>query len=246
VLTESKRNFEPRECPPEFQERLDEAFGLNRFGGPNFKFGWCQTTRIRIGNVWRDGFGGPDIGYREAYQSHGMACWTILQWKSPEEYGGPEAYYATQFDEGSGLYTCGEFPWEGRYESIQPLNRTEMVNGKLEFMHFELSHILIDRIIPMIIEAQQMSAEAVRAALKEQAEREDRELQQAIHDKTNENLPVWMDAVSYSKQGIRTSRLTQKMDAIEKQWKRLAKGGRRPRFQPGFAQGNRPMGRLIN
>lgn len=246
MLIESKRNFEPRECPLEYQRRLDEAFGLNRFGNPNFKFGWCQTTRILIGNNWRDGYGASQPGYKEAYQSHGMACWTILQWKAPEEYGTPDAYYATQYDAESGLSTCGEYPWEGRYESIQPLNRTEMVNDKLVFMHFELSDILIDRIIPMIIAAQQMSLEARMIALKEIAEREDRELQAQIHDKTNENLPVWMDAVSYSKQGIRTSRLTQKMDAIEKTWKKLSKGGKRPRFQTGFAQGNRPMGRLIN
>lgn len=246
MLTESKRNFEPRECPAEFQERLDEAFGLNRFGGPNFKFGWCQTTRIRIGNIWRDGYGAPDARYKEAYQSHGMACWTILQWKGPEEYGRPDTYYATQFDAESGLFTCGEYPWEGRYESIQPLNRTEMVNGKLEFMHFELSHILIDRIIPMILEAQNMSLEARAAALRDIKEREDRELQEQIHETVNANLPVWMDAVSYSKQGIRTSRLTQMSERIEKQWNRLSRGGKRPRFQPGFAQGNRPMGRLIN
>lgn len=245
MLIESKRNFEPRECPPEYQRRLDEAFGLNRFGAPLFKFGWCQTTRIVIGNSWRDGYGGRDVGYKEALQSHGMACWTILQWKSPEEYGTPAAYYATQFDAECGLSTCGEYPWEGRYESIQPLNRTEMVNGKLEFMHFELSDILIDKIIPMIIEAQQMSLEARMIALKAIQEQEDKELQEAIHESTNANLPVWMDAVSFSKQGIRTSRLTQKMDAIEKQWKRLSARGGRPRLQPGFAQGNRPLGRLI-
>ena len=245
MLLEAKRNFEPRRCPKEFQDRLNKLFGMNRFHEPNFKFGWCQSNRMRIGQAWRDGYGTPKPGYRECYQSHGMPCWTILQWKPPEEYGTPKAYYLTQYDGPSGLYTCGEFPWKGRYESVMPLNRTEMVNGKLEVIHFELTHILIDKVIPIIRSVQRMSLEARKIALREIKEREDRELQKQIDETVNAHLPVWINAVSYSKQGIRTSLLTRKMEAIEKQWKRLSRGGRRPRFQPGFAQGNRPMGRLI-
>ena len=246
MLSQSKRNFEPRKCPREFQTRLNQIFGMNRFGEPNYKFGWCQTTRVRIGQAWRDGYGTPRPGYREAYQSHGMACWTILQWKAPEEYGSPKVYYLTQLDEPSGTYTCAEYPWKGRYESIMPLNRTEMVNGKLEFKHFELTHILIDKVIPLIRKAQGMSQQARAIALREIKEREEEEKRKEIDEMVNANLPVWVDAVSFSKQGIRTSLLTRKMDAIQKQWDRLARGGRRPRFQRGFAQGSRPMGRLIN
>jgi hypothetical protein len=232
---------EPRECPAEYQDRLVEHFGLNRYGTPNFRFVWGQSNTIRMGNVWRDKFGNESRGYRDVYQSFASPCWIIQRWKAPEEYGTPELYYMQTWDEFSRLFAVGEYPWAGRYETVQMMQRQEVVNGRLEIEHFELSHILIDKIIPLIQATQELSLEQRRAALQAIDAAEQKKQTEEITEMMMNNLPSYYGPVSFSKQGCRTSLLDRKMYAIQKAWDRLSRGGARPDFRRGFQQANRPV-----
>jgi hypothetical protein len=231
---------ETKKCPAQFQERLTRMFGRNEFGDPNFKIVWGQSEFHRMGNVWRDVHGNERHGYRLRYLCHGMPCWVILRWKSPKHYGTPELFYLQTFDHATRMNILGEYPWRGRYEVMQPLIRKEFIGGKLVIEHFPLSHVLIDKLIPLMIQAQKMTAAERQAAEQFMKEREEKAQTQEIEDRLMDSLPAWYGPVSYSRQGMHTSLLDRKMEAIQRQWNRLSRNGRPPVFQKGFHQGPAP------
>lgn len=231
---------ETRKCPEQYQARLTRMFGKNRFGEPNFKIVWNQSQFLRMGNVWTDANGKEFVGYRDTYQGDGQPCWMIMRWMPPEHYGSPKTYYRNNFDQRSGMYYTGEYPWKGRYEIAQALINKEFIGGKLVVTHMPLCHYLIDMIIPMMLAWQQLTIEEQRAAT-QLAEQEKLKAEHAENaERMMANMPTWIHPVSYSRQGCRTSLLDQKMHKIQKAWDRLSRSGRKPVFQQGFAQGNRP------
>lgn len=216
-------------------------FGKNQFGDPHFKIVWGQSQFIRMGNIWRDRHGNERIGYRERPQCHNQACWVIMKWKSPKEYGSPATFYSQTFDSTSKLYITGEYPWRGRYEIVQPLISKEFVGGKLVVTHFPLSHMLIDKLIPLMVSFANMSQRELAAIKLANKVLEDKKETEAVADALQANMPTWMGPVSYTRQGIKTSVLQRKMDQIQKVWDRMSRGGRKPRFARGMAQGTRPV-----
>ena len=233
--------FERRKCPAEYQDRLTRMFGKNQFGDPNFKIAWAQTQTIRMGNEWIDRNGRRTICYRDYYQGDGTPCWMIMQWMPPSHYGSPATYYDRSFDELTYTYHTGEYPWRGRYEIRQPLRHKEYVNGRLIIEHFPLSHYMIDTIVPIILAWQRLTLEQQIAANKFEKEQQEKRENALIAEQMMENLPVWMNPVSYSHQGCRTSLLDKKMEQIQKVWDRLAKHGLRPILNRGITQAAKPV-----
>lgn len=255
---------ETRKTPPEFQARLTRMFGTNEFGDPHFKIVWAQSEFIRMGNVWRDRHGTERVGYRDRYLAHGQPCWSILRWLSPMKYGSPYTYYANtylpnqarrtglvmkdghldeeilEFESYEGMYCTGEYPWRGRYEVMYQLISKEFVDNKLVITHFPLSHYLIDTLIPLILMVQRLRPEELAAAKAHAKHEEEKKRTEEIAERMHENMPRWINPVSYSMQGCRTSLLDRKMNAIQKVWDRMSRGGRKPVFDRGLAQGDRP------
>ena len=258
---------ERRQCPAEFQDRLTRMFGVSQFGTPIFRIVWAQSEFIRMGNIWRDRFGNERKAYRDIYQCHGMPCWVIMRWKQPAHYGSPETYYENTWDDFSKMHFLGEYPWRGRYEIVHSLMHQEMTEGKIvtEWIHslnphtgiietipvrkrvgqnlivhhMQLSHILIDKIIPLIMKVHSLSnqeLQAIRAANKLTEHKKEVE---KVTDVMAENMPTYFGPVSYSRQGVRTSLLDRKMEQIEKVWKRELAG--KKRFAKGFQVANRPI-----
>jgi hypothetical protein len=235
---------ETRQCPPEFQARLTRMFGKNQFGEPHYKIVWGQSQFIRMGNLWRDKHGNERLGYRDRPQCHQQPCWVIMRWHSPLEYGSPATYYRNTFipnGVSKGFYVTGEYPYRGRYEIVQPLISKEFVAGKLVVTHFPLSHFLIDRLIPMMVQFANLSQRQKQAIQAANKAIEDKKETEFVADVLENNMPRWMGPVSYTRQGIKTSLLTRKMDQIQKVWDRMSRGGRRPKFNRGMAQGDRPV-----
>ena len=234
-------NAETRKTPPEFQDRITRAFGINRFGTPNFKIVWNQSEFIRTGDKWVRN-GREYVGYRDIYKGSGQPCWVIMKWYPPEHYGSPDVYYDKTYDPVTKLYFVAEFPWEGRYEIIQPLVSKEIINGKLVIEHFPLSHYLIDVLMPMMEAHQKLSFAERRAAEQFAKEMEEKKKLEELTDRMHENMPTFLEPVSYSRQGCRTSLIDRKCYAIQQQWERIARHGI-PKFTKGIqqVQGNSPV-----
>lgn len=230
---------EARLCPKEFQDRL-RIFGVNPYGENIFKFAWGRTSFIRMGNIWRDKHGNERRAYRDRCQNCEGQYWTLMRWQPPSHYGSPATYYLQTWDPVSRLYMTGEYPWRGRYEPAQPFMERTFIDNKLVVEHLPLNHYLIDKIIPMMMAFQRLTKQEQEAAKLLEAEMERKRDVEEVAEKMMEALPTYLGPVSYSLQGCRTALIDKKMEAIQRQWNRYSVGGKRPNFQKGFQQGDRP------
>jgi len=233
---------EKRQCPPEFQDRLTRLFGRNKYGDPLYKIVWGQSEFHRMGNVWRDKAGNERKGYRLRYLCHGQPCWNILRWEPPKKWLSPAAFYQNTFDDLSGLYIMGEYPWRGRYVVVTPLMRKEMVGNRLVIHYFPLTGILVDKVIANLRNDATLSAEQ-RKALNDAAKAlEHKKEVESIAEMMAHNMPAYWGAVSFTGQGMHTSLLNRKMEAIQKQWNRIfSRGKSKAVFRKGFSVGgNKP------
>lgn len=189
--------------PEEFQDRLDQAGGFNRYGESNFKIMWGQALFFRAGGTWEIETA-PYTGYRWLRLVDEPA-WVILMWVPPETESTPEAYYVANYDQDSGLQTLGEYPYNGKYEIVSVLRHTEIVNGKLEVHTMPLSSILVDLVIPTIIEAKDMSIIKRKAIYLERKAKEDEEQTKAIAESLEKGrLAFGSSPVSYAGQICKT------------------------------------------
>jgi len=191
---------ERRECPEDYQRRLADAVGLNRHGSPNFKIAWGQTETFTAGGVWpHDHF----FGYRQLMLSNaspsgrGQPCWMILEWHPPEDYGTDAEYYFHNRDDSTGLQTLGEYPYRGRYEVAFKLTSTEFRDGRLQVKHYHLDGMILDVLIPAIVEGQRMTMKQRLRMLKQKEERDEKafddRVDQIFANRKRNHLPSQID-----------------------------------------------------
>ena len=230
-------NLEPRQCPKEFQDRITRKFGKTPFGDPIFRLMWGQSVTIRMGCEWTDEHGFTHRGYQEKLAQFGMPCWVLQRWRSAKEYGTPTLYYQQTWNPMTRLFDTGEYPWKGRHETLQPLYHKSFERGKLIIEHMPLDSILIDRMIPLMLKAQQMSYWEKKVA-QDLAKKQEHDAEVAtIADALEDAHHAWLGPVSFSRQGCRTSWLDKKMTEIERTWNRM-KAHKRD-WRKGFFQGRK-------
>jgi hypothetical protein len=215
-------------CPEEFQERLTEIGGVNRYDEPNFILVWSQgggpNSMYRAGGAWNVEGLPSFTGYRDLLIGGGVPCWALLQWHDAAEYGTPEMYYVQNLDEDTQLQTLGEFPYSGRYQMLYNLRWTERRGNEMYFEAMPLNSYLLETVVPIIMAAKDISWEKTKAALLDIKEREDaRDLAQ-IEDVMRANaLPFKGSPVSYGKQGCRTSLVDKKIEQMQRHWNTIMK-----------------------
>jgi hypothetical protein len=192
--------IERRECPPCYQDRLTRAVGKNQYGDPFFKIAWGQTATYQAGGVWpHDHL----YGYRQLMLSNsspsgkGQPCWMILEWHSPQDYETPGIYYFRNRDDLTGLQILGEYPYRGRYEVAFKLTSQEYRNGRMEMQHYHLDDMILDLLIPCIVEGQNMTMKQRLKRLREleeaQSREEDRKIDAMVHGSKRRLLPSQID-----------------------------------------------------
>jgi hypothetical protein len=213
-------------CPEEFQQRLTDIGGVNKYDEANFLLVWSQggspQSLYRAGGSWA----GPDqvsyTGYRDLLIGGGVPCWALLQWHPPEEYGTPELYYTQNYDLDSDLQTLGEYPYHGRYQMLYNLRWSEMRNGKMFFEMMPLNTFLLDTVVPIIVQAKDISWEKTKAVMADLKEREDKADLDMIEDVMRSNsLAFKGNAVSYQKQGCRTALVDKKIEQMQRNWNKM-------------------------
>lgn len=215
-------------CPEEFQERLTEIGGVNRYDEPNFILVWSQgggpNSMYRAGGAWNVEGLPSFTGYRDLLVGGGIPCWALLQWHDAAEYGTPEMYYVQNLDEETQLQQLGEYPYNGRYQLLYNLRWTEMRGKELYFEAMPLNSYLLETVVPIIMAAKDISWEKTRAALLDIKAREDARDLAAIEDAMRAAaLPFHGNPVSYGKQGCRTSLVDKKIEAMQRNWNTIMK-----------------------
>jgi len=224
-------SYENNLCPEEFQERLTEIGGVNQYDEPMFVLVWSQgggpNSTYRAGGAWYGDGQLPFKGYRDLLVGGGVPCWALLQWHSPLEYGTPESYYVMNYDEETGLQTLGEYPYSGRYQMLYNLRWCEMQNGKMMFEAMPLNTFLLDTVVPIIVQAKDISWEKTKAAMLDLKAKEDAADIGMIEDVMRSSaLPFGGNAVSYQKQGCRTALVDKKIEKMTRSWNQMMTNAR--------------------
>jgi hypothetical protein len=221
--------IERRECPQEFQDRLTEAVGRNVHGDPNFIIAWGQTFTYTAGGVWPKPQGDGFFGYRQLPLSNssisgkGQPCWMILEWHPPQDYETPGIYYFRNRDELTGLQVLGEYPYKGRYEVAFKLTSQEFRNGRLEIQNYHLDGMILDVLIPAIVEGQRMTMKQRLRRLREIDEQREKAEDQKIDD-----------IVRSKKRNLLPSQIDDRVRLIQQQMSQMLKTF--GRIQQGFKQ----------
>lgn len=214
-----------RNLPPEeFQERLTYLGGVNKYDEPNFKIAWAQYETYIAGGTWSVDEA-AFTGYRRLLSGSGEPCWSLYQWHAAEEYGTPESYYVSNYDEATGLQILGEYPYQGRVEILYNLRWHTMENDRLTFHTMPLSTTTFDSLIPVIMLARDVSVEKRKAAWLAARETEEREKLASVERHLMEKAIPFTGSVSYSRQGIRSTEIDAKMLLLQREWNNLANAG---------------------
>jgi hypothetical protein len=92
-------------------------------------------------------------------------------------------------------------------------------------MHFEampLNTFLLNTVIPIITQAREISWEKTKAALMDQKEKEDQADVSMIEDVMHDNkVPFGGNAVSYTRQGCRTSLIDKKIEQMTRNMNKI-------------------------
>ena len=220
-------DVERRRCPPAFQEMLTRHVGINRYGEPNFIVAWGATFMYTAGGLWPKPHGDGYLGYRKlplansSFSGRGMPCWMILEWHPPEDYETAAVYYFRNRDETTGLQTLGEYPYRGRYEIAFKLTSTEYRDGRLQVVHYHLDGMILDILIPAIVEGQRMTMKQRLKRLREWEEKREKDLDRNVDA-----------ALKSAKRRLLPSQIDDRVRLIQQQMGQYLKVF--GRVQPGF------------
>ena len=124
---------ETHTCPPEIQDRLTRAGGLNRFGEPNFRIVWNWSRLAWAGGWWMDWDTDGNL-VREVFEMREEPKWLprwdrwILEtWRPPEWFGSPWFWDLTTAvfsgNEASRMLpSIGPYPSRGDYMHVTTLD----------------------------------------------------------------------------------------------------------------------------
>lgn len=219
-------------CPDDFQAALVEAGGVNIHDEANFKIVWGETETARVAGF--DGY----MDWPVFNPPKGDSSWLLMEWQAAEIWGTPEAWYVENQDpSGTGLSLAGEYPYGGRYKIIFALNHKWVEDNELKIFRFPLSDMLLDRIVPLVQQAKEISYERHKAYWEAQKEIEGDEMATKIEQiRHNARLAFRGGLVSYSRQGIRTPYVDIKVAQMQQGWSKAAEELMKV-GQTSFAQG---------
>jgi hypothetical protein len=229
-MSDPTASYEQYSCPEWFQEKLTEIGGVNRYDEPNFIVRWGQGGQkeclYRSGGHWHVE-GEPSFkGYRDLLVGGGTPSWMLMQWHDAIEFGTPESYYVGNYDEETGMQDLGEYPYFGKYQLLYNMCWRDISKGKMHIEAMPLNSFILDTVVPIIVEAREISWEKTKSALKELKEKEDKADTDMIEDVMRDSKLAFKGPVSYARQGCRTSIIDKKVEEMSRHWNRMVTNAR--------------------
>jgi hypothetical protein len=216
--------YEQYECPAWFAEKLKDIGGENKYGDANFIVRWAQGGEpeclYRAGGHWHVDGQESFKGYRDLLVGGGTPSWMLMQWMDATVYGTPETWYVSTHDDETELQDLGEFPYFGRYKLLYNMSWRSMVNGKFVIEAMPLN------IVPIILEAKEISRDQTLAAMKGLKEKEDQADLNMIEDCMRDAKMAFKGPVSYARQGCRTSIIDRKVEQMTHHWNHMVSNAR--------------------
>jgi hypothetical protein len=150
----------------------------------------------------------------------------LLQWQPAVHFGTPESYYVSTHDDETGLQDLGEYPYSGRYVMLYNMCYRDMQQGKMRIETMPLNSFVLDTVVPIILEAKDISYEKTMAAMKGLKETEDKADTDMIEDVMRDSRLAFKGPVSYARQGCRTSLIDKKVEQMSRHWNKMVANAR--------------------
>ena len=214
----------------DFNERLRDLGGVNPYDENNFLVVWCQGGQkeglYRAGGHWHVEGQPSYMGYRDLLVGGGTPSWCLLQWKPAIHFGTPESFYVSMLDEDTNLSDLGEYPYSGKYQLLYNMCWRDMSSGKMRIEAMPLNSFILNTVVPIILEARDISWEKTKAALKGLKEEEDKRDADMVEDAMRDASVAFKGPVSYARQGCRTHFLDKKMESMTRNWNKMITNAR--------------------
>jgi len=97
----------------------------------------------------------------------------------------------------------------------------DMSSGKMKIEAMPLNSFILDTVVPIILEARDISWEKTQAALKGLKEKEDAADLATVEDCMRDASVAFKGPVSYARQGCRTHFLDKKVESMTRNWNRM-------------------------
>ncbi len=102
----------------------------------------------------------------------------------------------------------------------------DMQDGKMNIEAMPLNSFVLDTVVPIIMQAKEISYAKTMAALKEQKDKDDAADLTMIEDCMRDAKLAFKGPVSYARQGCRTSIIDKKVEQMTRQWNRMVTNAR--------------------
>ena len=223
-MSDPKDSYQQYTCD-DFNERLRYVGGVNKYDENNFYVCWGQGGEdrclYRAGGLWDNPDGPSFKGYRNLLVGGGTASWILLQWEDATTYGTPESYYVSTHDDATGLQDLGEYAYFGRYRMLYNMCWRDMSQGKMRIEAMPLNSFVLDTVVPIILEAREISWEKTQAALKGIKEKEEIDDLNMVEDAMRDASVAFKGPTSYARQGCRTHFLDKKVEQMSRNWNKM-------------------------
>lgn len=218
-------SYQQYECPAWFDEKLRDIGGVNKYDENNFICRWGQGGQpecfYRAGGHWHVEGQESFKGYRDLLIGGGTGSWLLLQWEDAIIYGTPESYYVGNYDEETGMQDLGEYPYSGRYRMLYNMCWRDMSSGKMKIEAMPLNSFILDTVVPIVMEARDITYEKTMAAMKAIKEKEDAADTNMIEDAMRDAKLAFKGPVSYARQGCRTHLIDKKVEQMSRHWNQM-------------------------
>jgi hypothetical protein len=144
-----------------------------------------------------------------------------MQWEDATTYGTPESYYVSTHDDETGMQDLGEYPYAGRYRMLYNMCWRDMSSGKMKIEAMPLNSFILETVVPIIMEARDISWAKTQAALKGIKEKEDESDLNMVEDAMRDASVAFKGPTSYARQGCRTHFLDKKVEEMSRNWNRM-------------------------
>jgi hypothetical protein len=229
-VSNPRDEYQCYECPQEFQERLTEVGGRNRYDQPNFLVVWGQGGQdeclYRAGGHWHVDGEVSFKGYRDLLVGGGTPSWCLLQWQDAINFGTPESFYVSMLDDETNLSDLGEYPYRGKYVLLYNMCWRDMQDGKMKIEAMPLNSFILNFVVPIILEARDISWAKTQEAMKGIKEKEDAADMTMVEDAMRDASVAFKGPVSYARQGCRTHFIDKKVEAMTKNWNKMVTNAR--------------------
>lgn len=229
-MSDPRDSYQQYECPQWFQDKLTEIGGVNRYDEPNFRVVWAQggqkESLYRSGGHWHVEGQESYKGYRDLLLAGGTPSWALLQWQDAIQFGTPESFYVSTHDDETGMKDLGEYPYFGKYTLLYNMCWRDISKGKMNIESMPLNSFVLDIVVPIIMDARDISWEKTQAALRGMKEKEDEADINMIEDVMRDSKLAFKGPVSYARQGCRTSIIDKKVEEMSKHWNRMVTNAR--------------------